>query len=64
MLDLGLKLRPRKPEEQHAGVRKALIEDQLAEIAIGNDEGSAAPAGRSPARPHPQGYAGSFGRRR
>jgi hypothetical protein len=29
---------PRKPEKQHAGVGKTLVEDQLTEIAIGNDQ--------------------------
>jgi len=38
MLNFGLQLGPRKPEEQHTGVGKALVEDQLAEIAVGNDE--------------------------
>ena len=38
MLDFGLQLGSGKPEKQHAGVGKALVEDQLAEIAVGNDE--------------------------
>ena len=38
MLDLRLQLGPRKPEKQHAGVGKTLVEDQLAEIPVGNDE--------------------------
>jgi hypothetical protein len=37
MFDLGLQLGPGKPEKQDAGVGKALMEYQLAEIAIGND---------------------------
>ena len=38
MLDLGLQLGPGKPEKQDAGLRHSLIEDQLAEIAVGNDQ--------------------------
>ena len=38
MLDLRLQLGPRKPEKQHAGVGKTLVEDQLAEIPVRNDE--------------------------
>jgi len=38
MLNLDLQLGPWKPEEQHAGVRKALMEDQLAEIPVRNNE--------------------------
>ena len=40
MFDLGLQLGPGKSEKQDAGVGKALVEDQLAEIAIGNDQNS------------------------
>jgi hypothetical protein len=40
MLDLGLHLGPGKPEKQDAGVCKALIEDQLAEIPVGNNQNS------------------------
>jgi hypothetical protein len=53
MLDLGLRLFPRKPEEQHAGVGKALVENQLAEIAVGNDEVSSIIAVSRCARPLP-----------
>ena len=38
MLDLALQLGPGKPEKRHAGVGKALIEDQLAEIPVCNHE--------------------------
>src|SRR5689334_16622167 len=38
MLDLRLQLGPGKPEKQDAGVRKALVKNQLAEIAIGYDQ--------------------------
>jgi hypothetical protein len=38
VLNLGLQLGPRKPEKQDARVRKALVENQLSEIAVGNDE--------------------------
>jgi hypothetical protein len=38
VFDLGLQLGPGKPEKQHASVGKSLVEDQLAEIAVGNDE--------------------------
>jgi hypothetical protein len=38
MLNFDFQLFPRKPEEQHAGVGKALVEDQLAEIAVGNQQ--------------------------
>ena len=38
VLDLRLQLGPWKPEKQHAGMGKALIEDQFAEIAVRNDE--------------------------
>jgi hypothetical protein len=34
MFDLGLQLGAGKSEKQHTGVRKALIEDQLAEIEV------------------------------
>ena len=37
MSDLGLQLGPGKSEKQDASVGKALVEDQLAEITIGND---------------------------
>jgi hypothetical protein len=40
MFDLGLQLGPGKSEKQDAGVAEALVEDQLAEIAIGNDQNS------------------------
>jgi hypothetical protein len=40
MFDLGLQLGPGESEKQDAGVGKALVEDQLAEIAIGNDQNS------------------------
>jgi hypothetical protein len=38
MLYLRLQLGPGKPEKQDAGVGKALVKDQLTEIAVGNDE--------------------------
>jgi hypothetical protein len=38
MLDLRLQLGPGKPEKQHAGVGKALVENQLAEIAVRNNQ--------------------------
>jgi hypothetical protein len=38
VLDLHLQLGIRKPEEQNPSVSKALMEDQLFEIAISNDE--------------------------
>jgi hypothetical protein len=38
MFALGLQLGPGKPEEQDAGVSKPLMENQLAEIAVGNDQ--------------------------
>jgi hypothetical protein len=38
VLDLRLQLGPGKPEEQNAGVGKTLVENQLAEIAVGNDQ--------------------------
>jgi hypothetical protein len=38
MFNLALQLSPGKPEKQHAGMAKALMEDQLAEIAISNDQ--------------------------
>ena len=37
VFDLRLQLGPRKPEKHHAGVRKAMVENQLAEIPISND---------------------------
>jgi hypothetical protein len=40
MFDLRLQLGSGKPEKQDAGVGKALVEDQLAEIAVGNDQNS------------------------
>jgi hypothetical protein len=45
MFDFGLQLGPRKPEKQHASVGKALIEDQLAEIPVGNNQCSLLLAG-------------------
>jgi hypothetical protein len=38
MFDFLLHLGPGKPEEQNASVGKPLIENQLAEIPVGNDE--------------------------
>jgi hypothetical protein len=38
VLNLGLQLGLGKPEEQDADVGQSLVEDQLAEIAIGNDQ--------------------------
>ena len=38
VVDLGLQRRPGKPEEEDAGVEEALVEDQLAEIPIGNHQ--------------------------
>ena len=40
MFDFGLQLGPRKPEKQHASVGEALIENQLAEIPVGNNQNS------------------------
>jgi hypothetical protein len=38
MLDLGLQLGSRKPEEHDAGVDESLVEDQLAEIAVSHHQ--------------------------
>ena len=38
VFDFGFQLGPGEPEEQNAGVSKALVEDQLTEIAVRNDE--------------------------
>jgi hypothetical protein len=38
VLNLGLELCPGKPEKQDAGVSKPLMENQLAEIAVSNDQ--------------------------
>jgi hypothetical protein len=38
VLDLGLQRGARKSEKHDAGVRKSLMEDQLAEIAVSNDQ--------------------------
>ena len=40
MFDFRLQLCTGKPEKQDPGVRQSLVEDQLAEIAIGNDQNS------------------------
>jgi len=59
MFGLGLQLGSGKSEKQDAGVGKALAEDQLAEIAIGNDQNSLLlPSNRSDVRP--RGRAGSY----
>jgi hypothetical protein len=39
-LDLRLQLGTGKSEKQNAGVSKALVEDQLSEIAISDDQNS------------------------
>jgi hypothetical protein len=38
VLDLGVQGGPRQPEEEDAGMGEALVENQLPEIAIGNDQ--------------------------
>ena len=38
VVDLDLQVRSGKPEEHDAGVGEALVEDQLAEIAVGNQQ--------------------------
>lgn len=38
VFDLGLESGSRKPKENDAGVWQLLLEDQLAEIAVGNDQ--------------------------
>ena len=38
LVNLGLQGSARKPEEDDAGVGEALLKDQLAEIAVGNDQ--------------------------
>ena len=40
VFDLGLECGSRKPEENDAGVSQFLLEDQLAEVAVGNDQNS------------------------
>ena len=40
VFDLGLECSSRKPEENDAGVSQFLLEDQLAEVAVGNDQNS------------------------
>jgi hypothetical protein len=45
MVDLDLQRRPRQPEEQDASVNETLVEDQLAEIAVGNHQNALFPAG-------------------
>jgi hypothetical protein len=38
VFDLSFQAGPRKSEEQNAGVGKALVENQLAEIAVSNQQ--------------------------
>jgi hypothetical protein len=38
VVDLGLKRRPGKSEEEDAGVEEALVEDQFAEIPVGHHQ--------------------------
>ena len=38
LFNLGLQGSARKPEEDDAGVGEALLKDELAEIAVGNDQ--------------------------
>jgi len=38
LLDLGLQGSAGKPEEDDAGVDEALLKDEFAEIAVGNDQ--------------------------
>ena len=40
VFDLGFETGSRKPEENDAGVSQFLLEDQLAEVAVGNDQDS------------------------
>lgn len=45
VLNFSLQLGPRKPKKQHARVGKPLVENQLAEIAVRNDEDPLLPLG-------------------
>jgi hypothetical protein len=40
VLDLGFETGSRKPEENDASVSQFLLEDQLAEVAVGDDQNS------------------------
>jgi hypothetical protein len=40
VFDLGWQSGSRKPEEDDAGVSQFLLEDQLAEVAVGDDKNS------------------------